>query len=449
LWSLETLLEGRERWLGHKDPTLWRSGQVHALLMDLAVPHLTVRSDLDLHAVPALREFLRFLDETELLHPGSTRVQTLLKELDRLQPKFDAEMRNPSRFGSAKRMFTAMHDDGIDIADDDAVATWVEAFNGRSPAERAPVLGELLDEDPRLGTARYVVREGTVVAVAPDAPIPPQPARHSHDEHGCGWPAARLPSESELTAAAAGSPLLNRMLNLASWVGSGRPVTKRGMLLPKDVGVLLDELELPRPKRAVQASTDVMTLNQAWNLAICTELIQLRRTKVRAGPRLAEHDVLDLWNEIFRLLVDRDPGMLSADTKQAEVQDWVRPLGPRALSALYGKAEATDLDALLSTVTDGIASEAGTRLTDLLERLAGVHVRGLLAELAEHNAVTVHGARPDPEVLTAEQEAWLGQPAWVIAPDPGITVRLTGLGTYAVRLRLLAEGCAAPLFPAE
>jgi hypothetical protein len=449
LWSLETLLEGRERWLGQMDPTLWRTGQAHALLMDVAVPRLTVRYDLDVHAVPVLREFLRFLDETELLHPGSTRVPTLLKELDRLQPKFDAEMRNPSGFRLAKRIFIAMHDEGVDAADDDAVDKWVEAFNGRSRAERVPVLGHLLDENPQLGTARFVVREGTVAALAPDAPIPPQLERHSHDEHGCDWPAVRLPSEPDLAAAATSSQLLNRMLALARWIGSGRPVTKRGMLLPKDAGALLDELQLPRPKHAIQESTDVMTLNQAWNLAIGTELIQLRRTRVQAGPRLAAHDVLDLWTDIFRLLVERDTGMLSADPKQAEVQSWLQPWGPRAVSALYGKGGATDLDTLLPALTNGFASEAETRASDLLERLAGVHVRGLLAELAEHNAVTVHGAKPDPEVLTAEQEVWLGQPAWVIAPDPGITVRLTGLGTYAVRLRLLAEGCIAPLLQAE
>lgn len=38
---LEVLLEARENWLNIPDPTLWKTGDVHRLLVDTAAPRLT------------------------------------------------------------------------------------------------------------------------------------------------------------------------------------------------------------------------------------------------------------------------------------------------------------------------------------------------------------------------------------------------------------------------
>lgn len=97
-----------------------------------------------------VREFLRFLDETGQLHPASTRAATLLKELDRLAPRFPAVMADSSRWRLVKRVFTAMMADGVPVDDDAKIDRWAERFSALGPADRRFVLGELMAERSRL-----------------------------------------------------------------------------------------------------------------------------------------------------------------------------------------------------------------------------------------------------------------------------------------------------------
>src|ERR1700677_4230384 len=80
---IDILLYARSDFLEKRDPTYWRSGDVHELLLQYCAPRQVDAWDLLTHAPSAVRDFLMFLDETGRLHPGSTRVSTLLKELDR------------------------------------------------------------------------------------------------------------------------------------------------------------------------------------------------------------------------------------------------------------------------------------------------------------------------------------------------------------------------------
>lgn len=84
------LLQGRATYLDRPDPTRWRSGDVHDLFMAYVVPRQVDAWDLAAHGLTAIGDYLRFLDVTDRLHPASTRVPTLLKELDRLASKYPA-----------------------------------------------------------------------------------------------------------------------------------------------------------------------------------------------------------------------------------------------------------------------------------------------------------------------------------------------------------------------
>jgi hypothetical protein len=92
------LLQGRATYLDRPDPTRWRSGDVHDLFMAYVVPRQVDAWDLAQHGPTTIRDYLRFLDATDQLHPASTRVPTLLKELDRLTSKYPNAMADVSRW---------------------------------------------------------------------------------------------------------------------------------------------------------------------------------------------------------------------------------------------------------------------------------------------------------------------------------------------------------------
>jgi hypothetical protein len=242
---LRLLLQGRIDYLAKPDPTHWKSGDVRELLLELAVTRMTDLCDLVGHGVDSLRSYLRFLDQTGWLHPGSATMKVLHRELDRAAAAYPQAMADTSRWRLAKRLYTAMRAAGVDLGADDAIHTWVEAFNQRPPADRREVLGELLDGQPELGRARLVAHHGLVAALAPGAPVPPQLQRDPPDDEPAGaYPPVVLADDQELATAARASSLLRRVVTLARWVGVGRPVSRHGELIPPDARALVDALGL-------------------------------------------------------------------------------------------------------------------------------------------------------------------------------------------------------------
>jgi hypothetical protein len=71
---LKFLLEARENWLNSPDPTLWKTGDAHRLLIDTAAPRLTDIYRLTEHGPSVLRVLFDFLDDTNRFHPGGMRV---------------------------------------------------------------------------------------------------------------------------------------------------------------------------------------------------------------------------------------------------------------------------------------------------------------------------------------------------------------------------------------
>jgi hypothetical protein len=167
---LEILLQGREVYLGKSDPTWWKSGDVHALLMDYAVPRQVDLWHLAEHGVDALRQFIQFLDATDRLHPASAKPAVLRKELNRLTSKYPAAMADRRRYRLAKRIFTAMATQGLrPDADPQQLDRWAEEFNAQDRSGRRTVLGEMVDE-PGYATGRLLIH-GEQVAIVPSEKI--------------------------------------------------------------------------------------------------------------------------------------------------------------------------------------------------------------------------------------------------------------------------------------
>lgn len=240
---IEIILQGRGEYLGRPDATLWRSGDVHRVLMDHLVPRQNDAWGLAEHGVETLRRFLEFLDDTERLHPRSTKVTTLLKELDRAAPGFPAAMADTSRYRLAKRVWTAMRADGLsDDSDPAEIDRWAERFSTLDADGRRPVLGELLDENPEYAFARLLVHGGEVALLKPGMPADKRLIWPDAGECDCGCADREtpvpegLPTERELGAAVAGSTLLQRLSALGAWASAqGRPVDRRGEPLRKEL----------------------------------------------------------------------------------------------------------------------------------------------------------------------------------------------------------------------
>ncbi|WP_328448603.1 hypothetical protein [Amycolatopsis sp. NBC_00438] len=281
LLCLETLLEARRSWLAVPDPTLWKTGDAHRLLIELAATRLTNAFGMDEHAPAALRTLFDFLDATDRFHPASMRAATLRKELAKAAAKFPAAMADESQWRLAKRLYTAMRADGVDIADDVKVAAWTKAFNTSPAARRRAVLGALLDHTPELATAKFAARDGQVAAVRRGTEFP---AEFLDDlEPPVAQPPITLSPAAELADQARASALIPRLVACGRWAAEGKKVTRRGFPSPSDTAGLADALGF-EPGPGARDPRDHVPLIRAWRLALDVEALQLHRTQVVADP---------------------------------------------------------------------------------------------------------------------------------------------------------------------
>jgi hypothetical protein len=461
---LELLLQAREDWLDSPDPTLWKTGDAHRLLIDTAAPRLTDIYRLAEFGSMVLRALVDFLDDTDRFHPASMRVATLRKELDRATAKFPAAMSDKSVWRLAKRIFNAMRVDGVDINDDDAVDAWAAQFSTAAPDRRDVVLGGLLDRQPELLTAQFVIRDGQVAAIAPGAPVPPQLRRHDPDTcPDCpavpANPPISLPPADELADAARKSALLHQMLAAGRWAGTGRKVTRLGLPRPADIRSLAAAvgIEVGDDVRDVR---DHVGLIRAWRLALDAEALRLHTTVVVAGPVLPVLEqavavdtdpghTLRVWKDITDIAVAGPARLTSEDNRIARLDEFSQPWGPRALGELYRIDGPIQLDDLV----EGLVTDYhGAHADELLAVMIGAAVRSGL--LAGTQAGCVRVTVPDyaDTLPDAELDQWVrrsgaltDEPPWAVTPVPGTRVELTPLGRYLVRLNLLAEGSHAPV----
>jgi hypothetical protein len=458
---LEIMLQARRTYLSKPDATRWRSGDVHQLLMEYVVPRQVDLWELAEHGVAVVRQFLRFLDETDRLHPASTKVPTLLRELDRLAAQYPAAMADSSRYWLAKRVFTAMDADGVDITDQAAADVWAAAFTARDPAGRRSVLGELMDRDPGYATGPLVIHDMEVAVLLPGAPA--DKSLVWPDARGCGcaqheYPDATLPPPAALAAAVAaeGGDLLRRLQRLAAWVGpEGKPVNRRGELAKQDVHSVAEAFELPTD--GVNVLWDLLPLSGLWLLAIEFDVLTVYRTRVLPGSSAAlveaalhsnrSGEALELWADIFDELARPSPP-LDSSAKTDATRKWMQIWPPQFLSLLYSRCpngEFADFDELSSEMLTGHRM-LPKRDTEMFTETATLIVAKTLADLDDHGGVQVSGL-PWPALPPGAEQAhhWIGTlaPA-MLFKGTGVQVRLTDLGRYALQRQLLPHPAHAP-----
>lgn len=460
--SLEVLLQARQDWLNCPDPTLWRTGDAHRLLIDVAAPRLTDVHRVSEHGPAVLQILFDFLDATDRFHPASTRVTTLRKELGRASARFPTAMADESVWRLAKRVFTAALADGVDPGDDEAIDRWAAAFNAAPAERRRAVLGVLLDRQPELLTAQFVIRDSQVAAIAPGAPIPPELRRHDSDTcPDCAAvpanPPIALPAVSELAAAARESTLLRNVLACGRWAAGGRGVTKHGFPSPANTRSLAAALGID-VSDSVRDPRDHLGVLRNWWLALDADVLQLHRTEVVAGPALADLEqamagtadpdhTLEVWKDIADIAVEGPTRRDTRDSRVAELSEFCRPWGPRALGELY---RADDVVAVEELVDALVTAYHGPAANEMLAMLAGTAVRTGLLAASEAGVASVQvpadlALNPDFAPMVDGSGGIMGDPAWAMVPAEGTRVELTPLGRYFVRLNLLAERTHAPL----
>ncbi|MEV6549862.1 hypothetical protein AB0M57_14315 [Streptomyces sp. NPDC051597] len=287
-------------------------------------------------------------------------------------------------------------------------------------------------------------------------------------------PPVRLHSEAELARAALAAPLLARAVRLARWAG---PATRVG------AGGELVEEQLPAAAEALGLASDddgAAEASEAWRVAVDAGLVEVQdppgeegaeedgEGTAAAGEALAQltsgspQDVLTVWLDAFDAVF--------ADATAPVLDDFADLIGEDGEVDFDRldwdpQAEADFLEGVLGnlyllTVTEGGAGEGpvplpalaasmivpddmGEPTDDVLEQVSDAMMR-LDDQFRLLEPIGLVEYRPVDEALMAEE----GEEPAPPVDDEDVArygmVRLTPLGLYGVRARMLEAGVEAP-----
>ncbi|KMS91689.1 MULTISPECIES: hypothetical protein [Streptomyces] len=277
-------------------------------------------------------------------------------------------------------------------------------------------------------------------------------------------PPVRLHPEAELARAALSTPLLSRAARLARWAGPGTRVDAGGGLVEEQLPAAVELLGLTGDDAAAHAS-------EAWRVAVDAGLVEIvdeEAGTVRAGAELelltggSPRDVLTVWLAALETVI--------ADATVPDLDDLVDALdegGEVDFSSLDWdpEAEVEFLDGvlgnlyLLTVSEDGpgdgtvplpalaasmiMPDGMGEPSNDVLEQVSDAMMR-LDDQFRVLEPVGLVAYRPVDEALMADTDE---EPAATV-DDTDVArygmVRLTPLGVYGLRARLLDAGFDAP-----
>ncbi|MFE3636254.1 hypothetical protein [Streptomyces sp. NPDC059168] len=277
-------------------------------------------------------------------------------------------------------------------------------------------------------------------------------------------PPVRLRPEAELARAALSTPLLSRAARLARWAGPDTRVDAGGGLVEERLPAAAELLGLSGDDAAAHAS-------EAWRVAVDAGLVAVTDEEagtVTAGEELAlltagsPHDVLTVWLSALETVVadasvpDLD-GLLDAVDAGGEIDfeslDW----DPEAeaefldgvLGTLYALTVSEDgpgdapvpLPALAASVI--VPSDMGEPTNDVLEQVSDAMMR-LDDQFRMLEPVGLVEYQPVDEALMADADEEPAAPVDDTDVSRYGMVRLTPLGAYGLRARLLEAGFEAP-----
>ncbi|MFG2349054.1 hypothetical protein [Streptomyces phaeochromogenes] len=277
-------------------------------------------------------------------------------------------------------------------------------------------------------------------------------------------PPVRLHSEAELARDALATPLLSRAVRLARWAGPDTRVGAGGELVEEQLPAAAAELGLDGGDAAAYAS-------EAWRVAVDTGLVEVvdeEEGTVTAGADLAlvlsgaPQDVLGLWLGALETVL--------ADASVPDLDDIVEAMGEGGeidFSALDWdpEAEAEFLDGvlgnlyLLTSSEDGpgdgpvplpalaasmiVPDDMGEPTNDVLEQVSDAMMR-LDDQFRLLEPIGLVDFQPVDEALMADADEEPAAPVDDTDVSRYGMVRLTPLGVYGIRARLLEAGFAAP-----
>lgn len=353
---------------GDGELATWRTGDVAEFLLEWCPQKLSVSQADCITVPPAVLSFLSFLDDQDLLGPGSAPVDRLVDMVMSLTDEFVVAMGDRSKFGLAKSMFTAASDEGVDTTDPAELEAWMARFNDRPEAERHRLL--------------------------PDSAFSGPPARRS-------LPPVAVPSEDDVATSKESAPVLAMFRDLAAYVGAGRKLTQKGHLTLADAralvellgtGDLMDEQIGDRTFRTT-SSDELYRLRQVFAWAKKAGVVRVVHGKVVATKRglgLASDlggsfdRAVDALLAIGPLSSQRFPDAWFAWPQVDKVLDSV---SAHLLIAPYGAQTAFPLEDIAATATgvvldafsfqledDEVLRRVRTDVTDIMDafELAGV-----------------------------------------------------------------------------
>ncbi|MFG2544530.1 hypothetical protein ACGFOM_19015 [Streptomyces sp. NPDC048594] len=277
-------------------------------------------------------------------------------------------------------------------------------------------------------------------------------------------PPARLRTEAELAREALSTPVLARAARLARWAGADTRVDAGGGLVEEQLPAAAEQLGLTGDDAAAYAS-------EAWRIAVDTGLVEITDEEagtVAAGEDLAlltggsPQDVLGLWITALEAVL--------ADASVPDLDDLVDAMaegGEVDLSSLDWdpEAEAEFLDGVLGNLylltvgEDGpgeapvplpalaasviVPSDMGEPSNEVLEQVSDAMMR-LDDQFRLLEPVGLVEYQPVDEALMADADEEPAAPVDETDVARYGMVRLTPLGLYGLRARLLDAGFDAP-----
>lgn len=280
-------------------------------------------------------------------------------------------------------------------------------------------------------------------------------------------PPVRLHSEAELARDALAAPLLSRAARLARWAGQDTRIGAGGELVEGQLPAAAEVLGLTGEDAPAYAS-------EAWRVAVDVGLVEIldeEEGRVATGPDLAlltsgsPHDVLGVWlGALEAVLADASMPDLDDLVDAVNAEDYAGEIDFSSLEWDL-EAEAEFLDGVLGNLYLLTVSEEGPGdspvplaalaasiivpegmrepTNDVLEQVSDAMMR-LDDQFRILEPIGLVDFQPVDEALLAD----LDEDPAVAVDESDVSrygmVRLTPLGLYGMRTRLLEAGMVAP-----
>ncbi|MFI7498947.1 hypothetical protein ACIBVL_10575 [Streptomyces sp. NPDC049687] len=458
----EAALEYRHRATVDGRLGLWEPRHVEELLLVWLPEQVTELPGEELGDAPGtLRTLLRFLHAAQLADPRGPALEDSLAAVEVAAEGYPVAMADRARWGLAKFWATIAAEQGVDVLDGSALQRFAERAQRGEVVYDQQALDAVME---RRLTGRALAG---VVRAEPQLPVVLSP-------------------DDELRRRAEASAVVAQLRGLAEWVGrDGRAVTAAGRLRIADARELVDVLGTGDEVEGVRSSADLPRLGLLVEWAKKARLVRVAKGRLyavaKARPVLV--DPLQLWLRAFGACFEMRQALIGARSGlhvESMLFHLYEEVLEDVLNTLYSLPHPMPWPHLRDSVHlayrsrfpfDGGADLQGRMWFEHADR----DLRTVLDALVDLGAIERHTGMADPvfvdvdlfdagdelppdlppelaelmDVAGAPNDAAAQERARArreeLTAGPVELIRLTELGTRAVRQRLLALGRDAPL----